>query len=254
MNPHSTIENIKTVNSVIRTMLVLAFIGIVGWLGWLGYDRYVKPGLEAERIREEMAALQVRFEAQGKELEKAKIANKLLKIDHRKAVVDVLEEGVDESGNPWFDVRFVEVTPEGVPISEGRRFRLKGKILYVDAWVVKFEDKYIESSDALRGSSLCVFKGIWGDLDERDEHHPLDDVESGVDTAYGPLNSRSELEKQIWDDFWTIANNPQRRDEMGIRANHGTINYLKVEPGMTYELNLRASDGLTIKVTRDKNT
>ena len=85
-------------------------------------------------------------------------------------------------------------------------------------------------------------------------YHLLDDRDANVTTAYGPLDSQSDLEEQVWKDFWTIANEPQRQQEMGIRANHGQINYLQVRPGMIYELNLRASDGLTIKVASDNNT
>ncbi len=255
MNRPSTMEHVKTVNSVVRTLILLVFLGGIGYVGWAGYHRYIKPGFEAERIREEMAALQVKFDHQGRELEKTRTALKLVKIDHRKAKIEILDKGTDElSGTGWFDVEFTEVTPDGVPISQPRQFRLKGTMMYVDSWVIKFDDQYVEQADELRGGSLCVFKGLWGDLDTRAERHALDDINSDVETAYGALNSRSELEQQIWEDFWTIANQPERQQELGIRANHGQINYLQVEPGMIYEINLRASDGLTIKVAKDKNT
>ncbi len=255
MNRPSTMENVKTANSVIRTMILVVFLGGCGYVAWAGYDRYIRPGFEAERIRKEMEALQVKFDLQGKELEETKTALKLVKIDHRKARIEVLEQGTDEAtGTAWFDVKFTEITPEGVPISQPRKFRLKGSMIFVDAWVIKFEDEYVEQADELRGGSLCVFKGLWGDLDSRDERVLLDDNDSDVQTAYGPLNSGSDLERKVWKDFWTIANQPERQQEMGIRANHGQINYLQVEPGKVYEVDLRASDGLTIKVARDNNT
>ncbi len=255
MTGSSTWENIKILNSTARTLLVLVFLGVFGYVGWLGYQKYVKPGFEAERMRKDLVALQVKFDEQGLELVKTRTALKLVKVDYRKATVKVLEKGVDETTNaPWFDVEFTEITPSGVPISAPRKFRLKGSLLYVDTWVVKFEDKYVEEADELRGGSLCVFKGIWGDLDEKDDRSILDDANSGVETAYGRLDSQSELEKKIWEDFWSIANQPKLQQELGIRANHGQVNYLRAEPGMIYEINLRASDGLTIKVAQDTNT
>jgi hypothetical protein len=255
MKRTSTMDNIKTINSVIRTLLLLVFVGAFGLIGWAGYQRFVKPSFETERIRKEMVALQVKFDKQGKELVKTQTALKLVKIDHRKATIEVVEKGIDEStGIPWYDVEFTEMTPEGVPLSQPRKFRMKGTMMYVDSWVIKFEDKYVEQADELRGGSLCVFKGLWGDKDDLDSRHTLDDVESDINTAYGALNARTELEKRIWDDFWKIANEPELQQDLGIRANHGQINYLQVEPGMIYEINLRASDGMTIKVARDKNT
>lgn len=255
MTGNSTWENIKILNSSARTLLVLIFLGVFGYVGWLGYEKYVRPGFEAEQMRKDLAALQVKFDEQGIELVKTKTALKLVKIDYRKATVKVLEKGINETTKtPWFDVEFTEITPDGIPISVPRKFRLNGTMLYVDTWVVKFEDKYIEEADELRGGSLCVFKGLWGDMDEMDQRSVIDDANSGVETAYGRLDSHSELEKKIWEDFWSIANQPERQQELGIRANHGQVNYLRVEPGMIYEVNLRASDGLTIKVARDKNT
>lgn len=255
MTGSSTWENIKILNSLARTLLVLVFLGIFGYVGWLGYQKYVKPGLEAEQIRKDLVALQVKFEKQGIELVRTQTALKLVKIDYRKATVKVLDKGIDEASNtPWFEVEFTEITPEGIPISAPRKYRLKGSMLYVDSWVVKFEDKYVEDADELRGGSLCVFKGLWGDLDEKEERVLLDDTNSDVETAYGRLDTQTELEKQIWKDFWRIANEPERQQEMGIRANHGQVNYLRVEPGMIYEINLRASDGLTIKVSKENNT
>jgi hypothetical protein len=255
MTGKSTWENLKIVNNSVRTLLILVFLGVFGYVGWLGYAKYVRPGFEAERMRREMEVLQARFEEQGKQLVKTRTALKLVKIDHRRATIKVVDKGLDEATQiPWFDVEFTELSPDGIPISQPRNFRLKGTMLWVDAWVVKFEDKYVEDADELRGGSLCVFKGLWGDLDERDERKLLDDAEADVETAYGPLNNRSDLEKKIWTDFWRIANDPGLQKEMGIRGNHGQVNYLQVEKGTVYEINLRASDGLTIKVARDNNT
>jgi hypothetical protein len=56
----------------------------------------------------------------------------------------------------------------------------------------------------------------------------------------------SDFEKQIWDDFWNIANDPQRAQQLGIRAAHGEAVSVQLRPGKTYRLQLRASGGLTI--------
>lgn len=256
MNDNSTMDKIRILNSSVRTLLVVLFLGAFCYVAWLGYDRFVRPGFDAAQIRQDLEALQAKYDAQGKELERTRTALKLIKIDRRRATIEVTDTGSDADGtNPWFEVEFTEVDNKGLPLSAPRTFRLKGSMLYVDSWVVKFEDEYVEQADELRGGSLCIFKGIWGDIDEKENRfHSLDQPDSDTETAYGPLNNQSELEKKIWDDFWTIATDPKKQSELGIRGNHGQVNYLPVKPGLTYEVNLRASDGLTIKVSGENNT
>ncbi len=247
-----TMENVKTINSVVRTAILLALLGIFAYLGYFVYAKYVQPGFEAERIRQAMNALQVRFDQQSEELAKTQTALKLIKVDHRKAFIKILEKGTEQnSGEPYFDVEFIEVDKAGRAISAPRQFRLRGSLMFVDSWVVKFDDKYIEQAEDLRGASLCVFKSIWGDIDGRKEGHSLDRVDGENRTAYETAEPMSEFERKIWEDFWEVANNPHRQAEMGIRANHGQVNYLRVEPGMVYEVDLRASDGLTLRASQE---
>jgi hypothetical protein len=61
-------------------------------------------------------------------------------------------------------------------------------------------------------------------------------------------NRLSEFEQRIWRDFWAISNDPQRQRELGVRNNHGQINYIDPLPGQTYEFTLRGSDGLSFKM------
>jgi hypothetical protein len=56
----------------------------------------------------------------------------------------------------------------------------------------------------------------------------------------------SDFEKKIWDEFWTIANDEAKANEMGIRAAHGEAPSMKLQKGKSYKVLLRASDGLSI--------
>ena len=245
-------ENVKTINSVIRTSMMLVFLGVFGYFGYLGYDQYIRPGIEAKQIKKQMEALQVKYNEQSAELAKTQTALKLIKVDQRRALVKILDKGTDkESGEPYFDVEFMEIDKSGKPISQPREFHCRGSLLFVDSWVVKFEDKYVEAAEDLRSASLCVFKSIGGDIDGYGGGHSLDRNDETTNTAYGTLNPMSEFEKKIWDDFWIVANDPLRQEELGIRANHGQVNYLQVQPGMVYKVDLRASDGLSLVPTTD---
>lgn len=174
-------------------------------------------------------------------------AMRLLKVNHRLAHIKVLRMGTDEvSGEVYSDVEFLEMTPEGQPLGKPKQFRLNGDEIRVDCWIVKFDDKYIQDSDLHRSTSLCVFKSIYGNIDGPTNAKGLEQRYSRP-AAYARGSQLSEFEKKIWDDFWDISNDPRRALELGIRANHGQVNYIKAQEGLTYQVDLRASDGITIR-------
>ena len=51
----------------------------------------------------------------------------------------------------------------------------------------------------------------------------------------------SDFEEKIWSEFWSIANDKQKADEMGIRTNHGLAVSRKVEKGKSYVVTVRPS-------------
>lgn len=259
------VENVKILNSLARTGLLMGVIGGFGYAGWLGYNSYVLPAHQAkdaiaklDAMNFKFATLERDFASQQKELVEVRAANdqlqtslKLLKIDRRIANVSVLNKGIDDQGEPYLDVEFVEISKDGEPIGQSRPFHLRGDKLYIDCWLVKFEDQYIEQADALRSASLCVFKSIWGDLDGPTGGQSLDgsgiEVASVVPGIYSLHEKANPFEARIWTDFWSVSNDPEKQKSLGIRASHGQVSYVLVEPGKTYQLELRASDGVSLK-------
>ena len=246
-------ENVKTLNSVTRTLIFLVVTGGLGYGGFVGYKQYIEPGLEAKQAKADLEKLRVDFEQQQAEIEKTKEENsrlqtslQLLKIDSRRAEVKVLDIGENSEGEPIMNVRFVEFDEYGDPLGEPRDFELRGNKMYVDCWIVKFGDKYIEQNDALRSASLCIFKSIYGNIDGPEGSKALDT--SSIDdfpAVYGD-DERTKFEQQIWSDFWTIANDPSSQEDFGIRAIHGQANYLKIEAGKTYEVSVRSSGAASL--------
>ena len=249
-----TMESVKTLNSVVRTTIFLGFVGIVGYGSFVGYENYIKPGIEAKEALAELDQLKVDYKNQAAELERLtdendriKTSLRLLKVDRRLANVQVMETSENEAGEPIMLVRFTEFDELGEPVGSSRDFELRGDKMYVDCWVVKFGDKYVEQADALRSASLCVFKGIYGNLDGPEGAKSLD---SDSHDAYPDVYSderKTAFEEQIWADFWQLANDEKSQEELGIRAIHGQANYLKVEPGKLYEVNVRSSGAASLE-------
>jgi hypothetical protein len=127
---------------------------------------------------------------------------------------------------------------------------LPGDVVYIDNWMVKFDDKYVENGDIARGTSLCLFRRIFSEQQVPNEGVSLDEVGMRPQ-AYASGGELSEFEQRLWKDFWEIANNPTRAAEMGIRAANGEAVNIKVRDGKTYMIELRASGGLSIRPSPD---
>jgi hypothetical protein len=266
--PFDFFEKLAVVNQLVRTVILVTMTGLLGVGGYWGYYRYVKPAQELagvraefERVSGELAESQKQIEQQQVQLRQMTEENdrlttslRLIKVDRRLAYLTVTDTGPDpETGIPLMKVLFTEVDLEGRAVGPRRVFTLQGTLLNIDCWLAKFEDKYIEQADMVRGTSLCIIRGIRGDRDTA-----LQAIDTGVayqdatapdprPAVYQTLGTISDLEQKIWSDFWRVANDTQMQQELGLRAVHGQVNYIQVEAGATYQLDLRASDGGSIR-------
>jgi hypothetical protein len=254
------IESLSTINSLIRTFLAVAALGLLSAGGYYGYRVLNANDLEIQQkeeelkqIRGELAAQQDQLDQQRRELaaKDAKIqrldtAMRLLKVDHRVAWLTVLEQEQDpDTGELFTAGQLVEVNDQGEMLGEPHLFRIEGDQIYIEYWIVKFLDKYVELAEIDRSTSLVLFRRIFGESQAPNDGITLDTVGSRPQ-AYGSGTQMSEFEKQIWGDFWTIANNETRAEELGIRAAHGEAPSMKLKKGKSYRVILRASDGLSI--------
>jgi hypothetical protein len=260
-------ESLSTINSVIRTLLAVTAAGALGVVGWFGYSTYTS-GDQALKDKERQlreARGQIELKEQllqqkdaelvkkdeeitelNAEVQKLDTSLRLLKVNHRLAWLTVLDQGVDPETNEMYsEVQFVEVDNNGKPLDQPRQFRIHGDVVYIDNWVVKFDDKYIEQADIERSTSLVLFRRIFGERQKPMDGYPLDTI-GARPKAYGQGEDVSPFEEKIWDDFWGIANDEKKARELGIRAAHGEAPSIKVKKGKSYKIELRASDGLSI--------
>lgn len=268
------IESLSTINSLIRTALAAVIVGLVGAGGWYGYRMYnegdlalkekdkqlatvrdelktvqLQVGEQAQRLKEQDATIVTLHEdlrIKEEKIQKLDTSLRLLKVNHRVGWLTVLEQDVDPSTNQLYTVgQFVEVNDKGEAISEPKQFRINGDVVYIDNWVVKFDDEFVERAEIDRGTSLVLFRRIFGEHQPPTDGFAIDTVGSRPQ-AYGTDGVMSDFEKKIWEEFWTIANDESRAKELGIRAAHGEAPSMKLQKGKSYKVMLRASDGLSI--------
>ncbi len=177
-------------------------------------------------------------------IEQLNLSMSLLKVDQRIAEITVIRQEQDATGILQTEFTFQEVDTDGRSLDVPRSFQIAGDLLYVDFWVIKFEDKFVEMADLDRASSICLFRRLFGEFQEPHDGFTLDQVGMRP-LAYGSRRP-TEFERQLWQEFWTIANNRPRALELGIRAAHGEAVSARLQPGQKYRVQLRASGGLSI--------
>lgn len=254
----SVMENVKTINSAVRTGLLTAAVGIFGYGGYYGYSEYTKNERilkeQADKIRvanEEVERLGREVVAKVAIIEKLETAMHLLKTDQRLAQLRVIGIERDEKGKAVKSkLEFVELSPQGDAMSKPKPMELLGDLIYVDNWVIKFDDRYIEKGDIERGTSLCLFRRVFSEDTLPSEGITLDEVGMRPQ-AYARGGTMSDFEKKLWTDFWEFANDPKKAAEMGIRAANGEAVSIKVREGKVYNISLRASGGLSIAPVDD---
>ena len=277
-------QTVSTVNSLIRTLIALAVCAVLGIAGWVGYDAYQSSRSvwfdsqreliaarqtlaerettidelndSVQKQKQELNELATQLAQSHERIDRLETSLQLLKVDQRLARVAVLRQRTDpESKRIFSTVEFVETNESGEPIDAPRVFEIEGDLIYVDYWVVKFEDKYVEHGTVDRSASICLFRRIFGEHQEPSEGFVIDKVGTRP-PAYARDGQMSEFEQTVWNDFWNIANDPQKARFMGIRAAHGEAVSTRLLEGRKYQLKLRASGGLSIAPleTDDANT
>lgn len=184
------------------------------------------------------------------------------KIEEQRRVITELEKKLDRAfatelvgdlridavrANPAeIDATFFQYAPGTETPIFARRLTVPGTEIYVDALVVTFERKYVESGDGLRGKSLLLFRRAFGDLQKPAEGVPLFRTEgnSPIPEVAQVDAAPTEFEKNLWTRFWDDANDSARAAADGIHVAQGEAPHVKPLTGQVYKLTLRVAGGL----------
>ena len=272
---HEHVSTFQNVNVLLRTLVLFGVVAIGGWWTLTLRSKLVENrrelaertaeladmkvelgkrdgkiadlGRQLEEKQRAIEALETELEEKEKEIQALSIALQLVKVDRRIARLEVLAQGANEQEPERVrtTVRFTELGPDGEPLATGREITVEGKTIYVESLVIKFDDSYVERGDPLRGTSLCLFRRIFGENQSPEEGTPLD-PSGELPAAYAGDTTPTPLHRSLWERFWDYANDPELARELGVRAIHGEAPFIEARPGKTYRLQLRASDGLTL--------
>ena len=236
-------QSLSLFNATVRTLLATVVVGGLGLGGWYGYNEYNKKELTAKALEE----AQKELAAKNEEIARLGTAMRMLKFSRRLGQARALAVWEDDTtGQRKATIEFIEVSEDGEQIGKRRVFEIQGDELYIDCFVVSFEDKYIEQAiDLERSKPMCIFLRAFGNLETPEEGYKLAN-ETGPPSSYGRTGEVSNLEKKIFTDFWAVANDRVQQEELGIRAALGKAPHMKLIEGKTYQIKLRATGELTL--------
>ncbi len=263
-------------NTTTRTVLMAVVVGVFGYGGFQAIQAYNAPRRELESKEREVESLRerleeteatvaerdqaidglnediterdVRIDELEEEVDRVQTAIRLLKLRRRLARIEVLDQQTADDSSVTTNIRFTEIGDDGQQVGEPAELAIDGDRIYVEYLVVKFDDEYVEQADIERGTAICLLERIFGENQEPDDGFVIDQVGSRPN-SYMRGSHTSEFEQQIWDDFWTIANDREKAEQLGIRATHAQAPSIRMKAGATYELDLRATGEFSLRLT-----
>ncbi len=201
-----------------------------------------------EDLHADVAERDATIEEQGATIDEQAMALAHLKVDRRLARLEVLEQGDDGAGGVATKVRFTEVGSDGSSLGGAIETVLPGRMVYIESLVMKFDDSFVEQGDIWRGASVCLFRRMFSEGQKPSEGTVLD-PEGLQPLAYGDDEPESPL-APVWRRFWDYANDPAAAAALGVRAVHGEAPFIELREGASYQVELRASGGLSL--TRER--
>ncbi|HZL36542.1 MAG TPA: hypothetical protein VFC78_14580 [Tepidisphaeraceae bacterium] len=161
-------------------------------------------------------------------------------------VADIVVTSQSESaGILYTGLLFREYARDGSQLPD-KRFTIEGKLAHIDAMVIKFDGKFVEDNDPLRGHSIALFTRLYGEKQSPADAFAIDEPGKVPEIYRGAGEQVTQFEQGLWANFWKLADDPAYRKSMGVRVAQGEGVWRGFEPGWLYTLTLESNGGVNI--------
>jgi len=168
-----------------------------------------------------------------------------LKAESRIAEVLVTQSSLDEYTRKYTTtIKFLEYDVKGEPMKP-KYFTFKGNLIQFQTLVVRFDDKYVEQGNRMKGKSIYLFLKAFvldGKNTEEMTITPTTDIPGG----YRVGNPPNYFEKEVWQRFWKYALDPAEREHLGIKNAQIEAPGSVFVPGTIYTLVIEHHGGIRI--------
>ncbi len=145
-------------------------------------------------------------------------------------------------------IKFLEYAADGRPL-EPRYFTFSGNVIQFQSLVVRFDDRFVERGDALRGKSVSLFWKVFFLDGPRTEEFVITPLK-GIPEGYKVPGERSSFERRIWNEFWRIALDEDAAARRGVKSAQIEAPGTRFVPGLLYTLRLEHDGGIRIEARR----
>ena len=204
---------------------------------------------------------------QGNEIEKLSADVRFLSVSTRMATIKALaKEDIhifDEAGERksirW-RVRFQEYDPNGNPFGDELEGFVIGEELKAEFLTVEWDYSHPDFKgdiEFLRRPTLVLIRRLYGTDEAPNATSFVIDEKGKLPAIYSYARGDSELsefEQLIMNEFWEIANDPNRQSQKGIRFIGSSTPGIKLREGSVYRLEIRESGAPKIKAIGQPST
>lgn len=228
----------------------LILLGLTFVAGVFGLTVY-QQGTTENQLREQIKEKDVIISQERQKNDLLRSVVKRMQTDRRMARIIVTDQRSEE-GRTETKILFSEYNRDGTELvaASTREFTVEGTSIWVDTYVVQFDDKLVEQNDPAKGHSIAVFKRIFGRKgpDAGFELQSAAGAPLGVESA-NP--SQAALEREVWKDFWKLSEDKKLREQYGVQAAYGLSAFNEeVKRGFVYTLTLDPRGGLKMLAER----
>ena len=181
-------------------------------------------------------------------IQKERMLRKIIERLHgetRRAEVLVTKSEFDEASKKIkTTIKFLEYDALGRPL-EPKYFTFQGNIIQFQSLVIRFNDKFVEAGDRLRGKSAAFFMKAFvldGAKTQEFEITKVNEIPGG----YRISGKENKFEEKLWREFWNYALDPKKRDRAGIKNAQIEAPGAIFLPGTIYTLKIEHGGGLRI--------
>ena len=138
---------------------------------------------------------------------------------------------------------WVEYAADGSTLPP-HQFTVLGNEVHFDAEVIKFDHGFVEQNDPLKGHSIALFTRVFGSFQTPSDGFPIDTPGAEPDIYKGADSRQSDFERELWQNFWKLYDDPNYRREKGVRVAQGESPWGRLEMGQVYTITVESDGGV----------
>ena len=161
-----------------------------------------------------------------------------------------MKQHPDEQGRTLTTLRWQELDADGTR-GEPLTIEVGGSQVYFEGLVLKFAHRHVEEADPQRGSSLVLFRRIFGDRQSPESGIELNQASRPPTPTGGQTDEDASLHARLWSRFWQLVDDPRLAEQYGVRVAQCEAPSVEMRPGQVWELIIDSAGGLNVRKLTD---